>query len=52
MSWTSFCTKTFFFAFFAFLAVHFAYVKAPTQHRSVASSHELVRPMYDAAWKY
>ncbi len=52
MSWTSFCSKTFFFAFFAFLAVHFAYVKTPALDRSVASQHETVRPMYDAAWKY
>lgn len=40
--------------FFAvgFLAVHFAYVKAPMVDRGLASETQVTRPWYDASWKF
>jgi len=51
MTWKSFFTASFFFFFFSFMAVHFAYMKTPTQDRSVASYSHHVKPWYDASWK-
>ncbi len=47
-----FFTHTFFIFFFAFMAVHYAYMKTPTTERSIASVHSDIKPMYDASWKY
>lgn len=45
-------SRAFFFFFFAVLAVHFGYVKAPAQERTIASTHQVAKPWYDASWKY
>lgn len=49
---TNFCTWAFTFVFFSFLAVHFAHMKSPGQYRGVASSQEVVKPWYNASFKY
>jgi len=48
--WSHFFKITGFFVLGVF-AVHFAYVKTPAQHRTVASEHEVVKPWYDASFK-
>jgi hypothetical protein len=50
--YSSFFTKTFFVFFFAFMAVHYAYMKTPKADRSIASVQTEVKPWYDASWKY
>jgi hypothetical protein len=42
----------FFFVCFNFLAAHYAHMKSPTQERSIASQTTMVKPWYDASWKY
>jgi hypothetical protein len=45
-------TYAFCFCLFSFLAIHFAHMKTPTQFREIASHHSVVKPAYDASWKY
>ena len=49
---TDFCTFGFYFFFSAVFAFHFAYMKAPTQNRYVASQEQVAKPWYDASFKY
>ncbi len=49
--YSTFFTGSFFFFFFAFMAVHYAYMKTPAQDRSIASEHSSQKPWYDASWK-
>jgi hypothetical protein len=52
MTFQKFCTHFFFWSFGAFMVVHYAWVKQPSQSREIASSkHADVKPWYDASWK-
>jgi hypothetical protein len=51
MTWKLFSTATFFFFFFAFMAVHYANMKTPAQDRYVAGYTQVAKPWYDASWK-
>ncbi len=41
-----------YFTVVGFLAVHFAFVKAPVVDRGVASETHVAKPWYDASFKY
>lgn len=49
---STFFTFSFCFMFFAFLAVHHAHMKTPSQGRGIASSKTVVKPWYDASYKF
>lgn len=52
MTVSKFCTHFFFWSVSAFMVVHYAWVKQPTQSREIASwSTPQVKPWYDASWK-
>ncbi len=47
----TFFTLCFGWVFCCFLAVHFAYVKTPSQYRGIASDKKIATPWYDASFK-
>jgi hypothetical protein len=54
MTWkfSDICKIGFCFFFSAFFAFHFAYMKAPSQDRTIASQEHVAKPWYDASFKY
>lgn len=48
---TRFAAYSFLFFFAVFLAVHYAWVKTPSQYRGIASDKSAIYPMYDASFK-
>ncbi len=52
MTIQNFCTYFFFFSLSAFMVVHYAWVKQPSQSREIASWQPSVeKPWYDASFK-